>query len=68
MQVLITFFGGITLAYQMPIESSIKGNFNNRNPEDAVRLIENLASCSSAMDTDFKRWEPAAALWKEKNG
>ena len=64
-QLLNTFFRGITLAYQMVLYSASDRKFHPRNPEEADRLLENLTSCSSRMDTDFKRRESAADLWKE---
>ena len=54
-QLLSTFFRGIALAYQMALDSASDGNFNTRNPEEAVRLIENLASSNSTNNTDFER-------------
>ena len=50
----------------MALDSASKGNLNTRNPEEAGRLIKNLASCNSAMHTNFKRRESAASLWKEQ--
>ena len=50
----------------MALNSASGGNFHNRNPEEAERLIENIASCSSSIATDFKRRESDAALWREK--
>ena len=50
----------------MALDSASKGNLNTRNPEEAGRLIKNLASCNSAMHTNFKRRESVASLWKEQ--
>ena len=52
-QLLSTFFRGIALAYQMALDLASDGNFNTRNPEEAVRLIENLASRNITKNTDF---------------
>ena len=60
-----TFFRGIAVQYQMALNASSKGNFNTRNPEEAVRLIENLASNNSTKNTDFERRKSAAILRKE---
>ena len=53
-QILSTLFRGITLRYQMALDTTSEGNFNTRNPVEAVRLIENLANSSSTKNTDFK--------------
>ena len=65
-QLLSTFFRGITLAYQMALASASDGNFNTRNPEEAIRLIENLASSNNTKNTDFERKKLAPALGKEQ--
>ena len=71
MQLLNTFFRGIALAYQISLDSASDGNFKTWNPEEAVRLIENLASNNSTNDmilTTIKvqsmraRHEPAKPL------
>ena len=49
----------------MPLNAASDGNFHTRIQEEAERLIENLAACSSSMDTDLKRRESIAALWRE---
>ena len=63
---LSTFFRGIAVQYQMALDASSKGNFNTRNPEEAVRLIENLASNNSTKNTDFERKSYAAILGKDQ--
>ena len=63
---LITFFRGIAVQYQMALDASSEGNFNTRNPEEAVRLIENLRSRNSTKNTDFGRRKSVAILGKEK--
>ena len=45
----------------MALDTTSEGNFNTRNPEEAVRLIENLASTKN---TDFER-RKSATLGKE---
>lgn len=50
----------------MALDTVNKGNFNTSNPEEAVRLIENLASCTSTKNTNFERRDSVAALWKEQ--
>ena len=66
MQLLSTFFRDIALAYQMALDSASDGNFNTRNPEEAVRLIENLASSNNIKNTDFERNKLTTTLGKEK--
>ena len=46
-------------------ETASEENFNTRNPEKAVRLIENLASSKSTKNTDFER-RKLATLGKEE--
>ena len=53
------------LAYQMSLDTASDGNFNTRNPEEAERLIENLASNNSTKNTDFER-RKSATLGKEE--
>jgi len=53
------------LAYQMDLDTSSEGNFNTRNLEEVVRLIENLASNNSTKNTDFER-RKTATLGKEE--
>ena len=67
-QLLSTFFRGIALAYPMALDSASDGNFNTRNLEEAVRLIENLASSNITKNTDFERKKLAPALGKEQLG
>ena len=43
------------MQYQMALDASSNGNFNIRNPEEAVKVIENLASSSITKNTDFER-------------
>ena len=50
----------------MDLDSASDGNFNTRNPEEAVRLIENLASNNSTKNTGFKWRKSAITLGKEQ--
>ncbi|WZZ45372.1 uncharacterized protein LOC125583582 [Brassica napus] len=61
-QLLSFFYKGIAVQYQMALDASSNGNFNTRNPEEAVRVIENLASSSSTKNTDFERKKSASIL------
>ena len=65
MQLLNSFFRSIAVQYQMALDASSEGNFNTKIPEEAVRLIENLASSNSTKNTDFERSKSAAILGKE---
>ncbi|WZZ15690.1 hypothetical protein YC2023_108779 [Brassica napus] len=64
-QLLSTFFRGIALRYQMALDTFSKGNFNTRNPVEAVRLIENLANSSNTKNT-LERKKSVASLGKEQ--
>ena len=50
----------------MALDASSDGNFNTRNPEEAVRVIENLASSNSSKNTDFERNRSATILWNDQ--
>ena len=65
-QLLSTFYRGITIQFQMALDASSHGNFNTRNPEEAVKVIENLASSSSTKNTDFEMKKSFASLGKEQ--
>lgn len=65
MQLLNTFFKGIILAYQMVIDNDSGENFNTRNPEEVVTLIENLASSNSTKNTCFERRKSCVSLGNE---
>ncbi|KAL1224585.1 hypothetical protein V5N11_000916 [Cardamine amara subsp. amara] len=58
-QLLGIFFRGIDWRYQMALDAASNGNFNTRCPEDAVVLIENLASSNSTKNADFERKKQA---------
>ena len=49
----------------MALDTTSEGNFNTRNPVEAMRLIENLANSSSTKNTDFERKKSVASLGKE---
>ncbi|KAL0696496.1 hypothetical protein Bca4012_063676 [Brassica carinata] len=61
---LCTFLRGIALKYQMALDTASEGNFTTRNPEDAVKLIDNLASSNSTKN--IVRVRSAAFLGKEQ--
>ena len=65
-QLLKTFFRGITLRYQMALDTASEEKFNTRNPVEVVRLIENLVNSSSTKNTDFERKNFVASLGKEQ--
>ena len=50
------------MQYQMALDASSDENFNTRNPEEAVRVIENLTSSNSTKNTDFERKRSATIL------
>ena len=50
----------------MALDASSDGNFNTRNPEEAVRVIENLASINSTKNNDFERKRYAAILGNDQ--
>ena len=50
----------------MALDASSNGNFNTRNPEEAVKVIENLASSSSTKNTDFERKKSATILGNDQ--
>lgn len=65
-QLLSTFSKGIAVQYQMALDASSEGNFNTRNLEEAVRLIEYLASNNNIKNTDYERKQSATTLEKEQ--
>ena len=48
----------------MALDASSEGNFNTRNLDEAVRLVENLVSINNTKNTDFERRKSAAILGK----
>ncbi|KAL0749452.1 hypothetical protein Bca101_031455 [Brassica carinata] len=46
----------------MALDASSNGNFNTRNLEEAVKVIENLASSNSTKNIDFERKRYATIL------
>ena len=49
----------------MTLATVSEGKFNNRNPEEAVRLIENLASSNSTKNIDSYRRKSATQRKEE---
>ena len=43
-QFINTFYGGVGLHYQITLDTTSEGNFSTRNPEEAKRLIKNVAT------------------------
>ena len=52
--------------YQMALDASSDGSFNTRNPEEVVRVIENLASSNSTKNIDFERKRSEAILGNDQ--
>ena len=46
-QLLNIFYGGVNLSYKTTLDTASEGNFVTRSPEDARRLIENVATGKS---------------------
>ena len=65
-QLLSTFYRGIAVQYQMALDPSSNGNFNTRNPQEAVKVIENLASSNSTKNIDFERKKSATILGNDQ--
>ncbi|XP_024014751.1 uncharacterized protein LOC112088577 [Eutrema salsugineum] len=61
-QLLGIFFRGIDWRYQMALDAASNGNFNTRYPEEAVELIENLASSNSTKNADLERKKQAGNM------
>ena len=66
LQLLSTFYRGIVVLYQMALDASSNRNSNTMNPEEAVKVIENLASSSSTKNTDFERKRSATILGNDQ--
>ena len=49
----------------MALDTASERNFNTRNPEEALRLIENLTAGNSTKNTDFER-RKSATLGKDE--
>ena len=47
------------MQYQMALDASSNGNFNTRNPGEAIKVIENLGSSNSTKNIDFERRKSA---------
>ena len=50
----------------MALDTASEGNFNTRNPEEDVRLIESLASSNSTKNPNFERRKSDASSGKER--
>ena len=50
----------------MALDASNNGNFNTRNPEEAVKVIENLASNNITKNNDFERKRSATILGNDQ--
>ncbi|XP_024011299.1 uncharacterized protein LOC112086560 [Eutrema salsugineum] len=61
-QLLGIFFRGINWRYQMALGAASNGNFNTRYPEEAVELIENLASSNNTKNADLERKKQAGNM------
>ena len=46
----------------MALDASSNGNFNTRNPEEVVKVVENLASRNNTKNTDFEKKKYATIL------
>ena len=54
-QLINTFYGGINLHYQIALDTASERNFSTRNPEEAKRLIKNVATGRSYKMMDVER-------------
>lgn len=54
-QILNIFFRGLDWTYQATLDARSQGNFKTRSTEEATRLIENVATSTSAKKTDLER-------------
>ncbi|XP_024009409.1 uncharacterized protein LOC112084493 [Eutrema salsugineum] len=61
-QLLGIFFRGIDWRYQMALDAASNGNFNTRYPDEAVELIENLASSNRTKNADYQRRKQAGNM------
>ena len=50
----------------MALDASSNENFNTRNPEEAVKVTENLASSSSSKNADFERKRSVTILGNDQ--
>ena len=48
----------------MALDTASEGNFNTKNPEEAIKLIENLASNNCTKNSDYERRESDTNLDK----
>ena len=65
-QLLNTYYRGIAVQYQIALGASRNGNFNTKSPEEAVKVIENLASSTNTKYTDFERKRSAVILGNDQ--
>ena len=61
-QLLNIFFRGLDWTYQSTLDAANHGNFKTRSSEEATRLIENVATSTSAKKTDLERRKMAENL------
>ena len=54
-QLLNIFFRGLDWTYQATLDSASQGKFKTRSPKEPTRLIENVATSTSAKKTDLER-------------
>ena len=56
-ELISTFYRGVDLHYQITLDTASEGNVNTRNPEEARRLINNIATGRSyeMMDVELGR-------------
>ncbi|XP_048633166.1 uncharacterized protein LOC106409011 [Brassica napus] len=54
-QLVNTFYGGFNLHYQFALDTDSEGSFSTRNPEEAKRLIKNVATGISYEMIDVER-------------
>ena len=50
----------------MALDASSNGNFNTRNPGEAMKVIENLASSNITKNTDFERKKSATIIGNDQ--
>ncbi|WZZ88830.1 hypothetical protein YC2023_117409 [Brassica napus] len=50
----------------MALDASSNGNFNTRNPEEALKVIENLSSSNNTKNTDFVRKKSTTILGNDQ--
>ena len=58
-QLLEIFFRGIHSRYKLMLDGASEGNIKTKTPEEAKRLIENMASCNSVKNMNVHMIESA---------